>query len=80
MMHDYYYPMYWTSYSWLGSLIGLAVFGLIIFLLVSALTHHSSESAFDPKSKSALNILKKRYARGKITKKEYDEMKKVIEE
>ncbi len=66
--------------GWMGlmGLFWLVVVGLIIWAVVSA-AHRSGE--VDPSghmggSESALEILKKRYARGEINKAEYEEKKK----
>ncbi len=64
------------GFWWIG---GVIMMGLFIWLLVSLvnrtnnpnppMTHHYQEE-------SSLDILKKRYARGEITKEEFDRMSK----
>jgi putative membrane protein len=56
------------------------IFFILAFVLIIRLFrggHHDDHG--EPPEKSALEILKDRYARGEITKKEFLEMKKDIE-
>lgn len=55
-------------FMWLG---GLIVVGVLVYLLVKGFGGGGS-----PSQETALDILKKRYARGEITKEQFDEMKK----
>lgn len=57
-----------------GWIIGLIVIGLIIWLIVRTTMHSTSPA--DGKRDSALDVLKKRYARGEIDKQEFEEKKK----
>lgn len=54
-------------------LFWVAVIALIVFLV-------RRTGGSGSRSESATNILKKRYARGEITKEEYENMKKEIED
>lgn len=60
------------------------LFWIFVALLISALFrgfryHRDIEGEEEEKDgKNALNILKERYAKGEINKKEYEEMKKTI--
>jgi len=47
--------------------------GLLIWLIISVLSSHIEKTREKP-----LDILKKRYAAGKITKKQFDKMKKYL--
>jgi len=62
---------------WNGAFImGIAVLVLIV-VLVYLLVRNSGKSTFGPVSHDTpLDILKKRYAQGEITKAQFDEMKK----
>jgi putative membrane protein len=59
-----------------GWIIGLAVLVLIIWLLVKVTSQNNSQKQSG--SKSALDILKERYAKGEISKEEYKEKKNDI--
>ena len=69
MMHYYAGQGYFPFFGVLFHLIPIVLFFLIIYWLVS-----SSKMSSD----SAEEILKKRLARGEITKKEYEILKKEI--
>ncbi|RMD60685.1 SHOCT domain-containing protein [Candidatus Parcubacteria bacterium] len=65
--------MDWFGGGWIMMLLwwGLIIAGIV--LLVKWITEQKSQS---PREESALEILKKRYARGEITKEEFEQMKK----
>lgn len=77
MMHPYYYSRGF-------SLFGLFPFFLIlgVILLLWAIAAHKNDDVSDEEEitedETALEILKKRYAKGEITKRQYLEMKKDI--
>jgi len=72
MSYMYGYHWLWTA-VWLGFWL-LIILG--IFLIVRTLARRKASG--DGPEKSALDILNERYARGDITKEEYNEMKKEI--
>lgn len=57
-------------------LIGIIVVGLVVYFLVGETGLRGETKDED----EALRILKKRFARGEITREEYEEMKKKLEE
>jgi len=57
-----------------GWIIGLILLVLVIWLVVRA-TSQTSSSATQPEE-TALDVLKKRYARGEISKEEFEDKKK----
>lgn len=60
---------------WLGWIIGIIIIIAIIVVIVKAVDR-SGGSRETPAGKSALDILKERYARGEIDKEEFDRRKK----
>jgi putative membrane protein len=75
----YYYHMMgpWT-WGWMlvGSIFFLLVVGVIIWFIVAALGRTRQPGV----PEKPMEILKKRYARGEITKEEYERIKKDLEE
>ena len=65
-----YGPFGYSSFGFLFMLLFLVA---IVWLIVWAIKEFTRN-----KSESALDILKKRFARGEITKKEYEGMKKKL--
>jgi len=61
-----------------GAIIMLLFWGAIIWLIISLINATTKKS--EETSESALNILKKRYARGEITREQYLEMEKELME
>lgn len=57
-------------------IIFLIVIGVAVYLIVQATKSKGLESPF---RETPMEILKKRYARGEITKEEFDKMKKDLE-
>jgi len=68
MMFDYY-PY---GFSYFGMFFMLVFWGLIIWLVIWLIKTYSKPS------ESALEILKKRYANGEMSKREFDQIKKDI--
>ena len=60
-----------------GFIFMLLFWGLIIWLIISLINADQSNKN---DGSDSLTILKKRYAQGKITKKEFESMKKELEE
>ncbi len=62
---------------WFMPLIMIVFWGLVIWGIVALVRGVStSDTGFATQTDSALEILKRRYARGEITKQEYEERKK----
>ncbi len=59
-------------------ILGLALVGLIIWAVVAAAQRPGDSGGSSSRSDTALDILKRRYASGEITKEEYEQKKKDI--
>jgi putative membrane protein len=70
--HGPYHGYGWYSYGWV-----YAVIGAIILLAILYLVFRRPETQ-EKRDDKALGILKERYAKGEITKEEFEEMKKNI--
>ena len=70
MMYGMYHYFGGTGLSWI---IGLLILGLVFWLVIRG-THQNNGPVRT--EKSALDILKERYARGEIGKEEFDEKKR----
>ena len=75
--------MGWGPMGWFGPL-GMILFWVLMVLVIVLLirgfrTSKGSARESGPAAESALDILKKRYARGEINKEEYLEKKKDLE-
>ena len=66
---------WWFMFIVMIALCGLIIWGIIA--LVRATTHRSNTGS-DIRNPDAMEILKIRYARGEITREEFEERKKVI--
>jgi putative membrane protein len=69
------YGMHWGWGMGFGWIFGLVFLIVVIWLVVRAINQNSSPVQT---GKSALDILKERYARGEINKEEFEEKKKDI--
>jgi putative membrane protein len=74
-MHGQYWD--WWHGPWLGGSIFMVLFWIILILLAFYLIKGVFKK--DLHHASALDILKKRYAAGEISKEEFEQMKKDIQ-
>lgn len=58
---------------WLGLIFWIVIIVLIVYLVVRFVNQQNIRNT---SNESALDILKKRYARGEISKEEFEEIKK----
>lgn len=72
MFHDFMF-----GGMWFGWIFWVALIALIIWLLINQ-SNRNKQNFMPPQQESALDILKKRYARGEITKEEFEQMKEDI--
>jgi putative membrane protein len=65
---------------WLMFVVMIAFWGLIIWGIIALVrtTTHRNNADSDTRHPDAMEILKTRYARGEITREEFEERKKVI--
>jgi putative membrane protein len=81
MMWGYYghmYPVQGSGFFGFGLFPFLLVIGVILLIWAIAAHRSDSDNEEELREETALQILKKRYVRGDITKREFLEMKKDI--
>ncbi len=65
------------GWMWIMPVLGIAVIAVVVWAVVtSARRSEGSGGPDSPRLDSALDVLKKRYARGEIDKQEFEEKKK----
>ena len=64
------------GWMWLFPVFWIVIVGLIIWAVVAAVRKPGQSESSARSADSALEVLKKRYARGEIDKQEYEEKKK----
>jgi len=74
MLHDMF-----MGNMWFGWIFWILIIGLIFILIWTNTKEKNKYIPFGQKGESAMDILKKRYAKGEITKEQYNEMKKDLE-
>lgn len=68
--------MYYTGYmGFFGGIWVILFWGAVIWLTVWLINQNKDKLSFQ---KKPLDIIKERYAKGEINKKQYDEMKKEL--
>ena len=70
MLHDMF-----MSNMWFGWFFWILIIGLIFVLIWSNTRERDKYLPFNNKSEDAMDILKKRYAKGEITKEQFQQMK-----
>lgn len=79
-----YTPMMWGNnaagwgFSFLGPIFMILWWGLIIVVIVALVRWSTNQSKGGSSDKTALDIIKERYARGEIDKQEFEEKKKEL--
>lgn len=71
-----------TTGNWgfgLGGLITLLFWGVVIWAIIYLVKNLSAENSVNFKNKKALNILEERYAKGELSKEDFQRMKKELE-
>jgi len=72
MMNGFGTHNWGMGWSWIIGIIFLIV---IIWFVVRTINQNQNRNNYNPENKTALDIFKERYARGEISKKEFDEHK-----
>lgn len=76
-------PWMMGGYGIVGAVLGVLFLAVVIgggVWLVQSLAHGSSGGAALPRSETPVDILKRRYAAGEITKEQFDAMKRDVAE
>ena len=76
-MHYYYGGGLGFLWMFIMLLLWIFIIGIIIWLVIYAI-RKSENKTYKNHEKDALETAKKRYAKGEITKKEYEEIKKEL--
>jgi len=66
------------GHMWGGPIIWVFLLIIIVILVIAVLNRGKFSPERNKLQETAMDILKKRYARGEITKEEYEEMKEEI--
>ncbi len=72
----------WGGSMWFGWFFWLIIIGLIVWLIINnSSRNRNNMHHFPPQAhhENALDILKKRYAKGEINKEQFDQMKHDLE-
>ncbi len=64
---------------WFGWIFWLIIIVVIVWLLINQSGRYRNQNQVNPHIDSPLDILKKRYAKGEITKEQFDQMKKDLQ-
>ncbi len=70
--------LFWDG-IWFAWIFRLVFIGLIVWLIVNALSNNKNVRNTPMQTETALDILKKRYAKGEISKEQFDRMKSDIQ-
>jgi len=65
--------------GWLSLLVGAILIGGIVLVVASLVRSNNVMAPSTPPRETPLDILKARYAKGEITKEQYDQMRKALE-
>lgn len=76
--------MHWDGYGWnmgfgFGGVFMLLFWTLLAIGVIYSVRRFSAKGSFSERDDSALEILKKRYAKGELSKEEFEEKRRHIE-
>ena len=69
----------WGGGMWFGWIFWLIIIGLIVWLLINQSGKNRIQNQVNPHFESPIDILKKRYAKGEISKDQFEAMKKDLQ-
>ena len=64
------------GFMWFGWIFGVIFIGLIIWVVIAIVNKNQNSNQSLPVSETPLDILRRRYAKGEITKDEFDETRR----
>jgi putative membrane protein len=68
------------GYMWFGWIFWLILLGVIVWAVVTIINKNQTGTGNNQLGESSIDILKKRFAKGEITKEQYDQMKTVLKD
>lgn len=74
MWHD----MGWHG-MWFGWIFWIVILALIVWIVVRLTANNQNKQQLPGSGETALDILKKRYAKGEISKEQFEQMKKDLQ-
>lgn len=72
-----YHDMFWGG-MWFGWIFWIIIIALIVWLLIRQ-SNSDKQNVLPPGQESPLDLLKKRYAKGEITREQFLQMKNDLE-
>ena len=80
MPHDYFWQWHFWFFPMFMPILWFVIIGLCLYFIFSRRGARKPwESGRSPEGETALDILKKRYAKGEISKDEFEQMKRDIQ-
>jgi putative membrane protein len=74
--------MHWINagggYMWFGWIFWLMLVGVIVWAVITIVNRPQGRAQNTQPGESAIDILKKRFAKGEVTKDQYEEMKNTL--
>ncbi|MGD1008082.1 MAG: SHOCT domain-containing protein [Ignavibacteriaceae bacterium] len=74
----FFHDIFWGG-IWFGWMFRMLIIVIVIWLVVHSFSRNQNNRNMQLPAESALDILKKRYARGEISKEQFEQMRKDLE-